>query len=509
MITTSEKLAASLEKLKQFQNDDKTVVIRSRDLSRTHRERLLKNGFIREVLKGWYIQTQPGLDTGESTFWFTSFWTFCAKYFAGRFGHEWCLSPEQSVAIHAGNWTIPVQLLVRSPHANNNVVNLPFETALIDVKSSIPIKGNMVRYEELQLFSLSNALINCAPNYFVTNQIDCQAALAIIKDSSEILTPLLKGGHSTIAGRIAGAFRNIGRDNIADEIVKTMKSAEYDVREENPFVGTTPTIIPTFHHSAYVNRINLLWEGMRNEILDNFPQSAGLPDNPKLYLSSIEEKYQRDAYHSLSIEGYKVTPELIEQVRLGSWNPDTNNSDNEQQDALAARGYWKAFQIVIKSVMKVLNNENPGKVVQQDHRDWYREMLSPSIVAGIINASDLAGYRNSQVYIQNSKHVPQNHNAVRDSMPGFFNLLCDETEPAVRAVLGHFIFVIIHPYMDGNGRMGRFLMNTMLASGGYPWTIIPIDRRTEYMISLEKASVESDIAPFTSLLADLVKQEMQ
>jgi hypothetical protein len=51
------------------------------------------------------------------------------------------------------------------------------------------------------------------------------------------------------------------------------------------------------------------------------------------------------------------------------------------------------------------------------------------------------------------------------------NLLHQEDEASVRGVLGHFMFVYIHPYMDGNGRMGRFLMNLMLASGGYPWTI--------------------------------------
>jgi Fic family protein len=44
---------------------------------------------------------------------------------------------------------------------------------------------------------------------------------------------------------------------------------------------------------------------------------------------------------------------------------------------------------------------------------------------------------------------------------------------SVRVVLGHFVFVYIHPYIDGNGRMGRFLMNLMLASGGYPWAVIP------------------------------------
>jgi len=40
-------------------------------------------------------------------------------------------------------------------------------------------------------------------------------------------------------------------------------------------------------------------------------------------------------------------------------------------------------------------------------------------------------------------------------MPSFFELLAEEQDPAVRVVLGHFVFVYMHPYMDGNGRMGR------------------------------------------------------
>jgi Fic family protein len=89
-------------------------------------------------------------------------------------------------------------------------------------------------------------------------------------------------------------------------------------------------------------------------------------------------------------------------------------------------------------------------------------------------------------------------------MPAFFELLKGETEPAVRVVLGHFVFVYIHPYFDGNGRMGRFLMNTMMAAGGYPWTIIPVERRSDYMATLEAASVDQDIAPFVRFLAGLV-----
>ena len=101
-------------------------------------------------------------------------------------------------------------------------------------------------------------------------------------------------------------------------------------------------------------------------------------------------------------------------------------------------------------------------------------------------------------------HVPPPREAVRDCMPALFDLLKAESEPAVRVVLGHFIFVYIHPYVDGNGRMGRFLMNTMLASGGFPWTVIPVEEREAYMAALEEASVHQNIVPFTDFLAELV-----
>ena len=135
-------------------------------------------------------------------------------------------------------------------------------------------------------------------------------------------------------------------------------------------------------------------------------------------------------------------------------------------------------------------------------------MFAPSVAAGLLKPADLAGYRNGQVYIRQSMHVPLNREAVRDAMPAFFDLLREETDPAVRVVLGHFVFVYIHPYMDGNGRMGRFLMNLMMASGGYPWTVVPADERKSYMEALEKASVDEDIKPFADFLATLVEKRL-
>ena len=56
-----------------------------------------------------------------------------------------------------------------------------------------------------------------------------------------------------------------------------------------------------------------------------------------------------------------------------------------------------------------------------------------------------------------------------------------EPEASVRAVLGHWLIGYIHPYMDGNGRIARFLMKLMLASGGYPWTVIRLQDRARYL----------------------------
>jgi len=74
-------------------------------------------------------------------------------------------------------------------------------------------------------------------------------------------------------------------------------------------------------------------------------------------------------------------------------------------------------------------------------------------------------------------------------MEALVELLKAERDAGVRAVLGHFIFVFIHPYMDGNGRIGRFLMNTMLVSGGFPWTVIRLEQRTQYMSALRRTYV--------------------
>ncbi len=500
------KLAQSLEILRKKQRKSGKA-IKTGQISRTHRERLIKNKFLTKVTKEWYLINNPNEKDGDTTAWYTSFWEFCKSYLEDRYGTNYCLSAEQSVLLHAGVTTIPHQLIVRAPKAPNKTIELLHGTSMYIMKSAIQNQTEIDYSTELQIQSKEEALVNMSPVMFEQNPIEIKTLIADIKDPSTLLRILLKGSHSVKAGRLVGAFENIGNKKIATEIQKTMEAADFKIRVIDPFKDEKSKLINLRTQSPYVNRINLMWESMRTNVIKNFPRAPKKPE-AKTYLKLVDDIYKTDAYHSLSIENYIVSTELIEKVRSGKWNLE-DEKDKKHKDAMAARGYWQSFQEVKKSIQKLFNGDNPGELFETDHSEWYRQLFQPSVTAGLLNVADLAGYRNNQVYITNSMHTPLNGDAVRDAMPALIDLLKQEEEASVRCVLGHFIFVYIHPYMDGNGRMGRFLMNLMLASGGYPWTVIPVERRDEYMEALELASVHKNIVPFAKLMGILVKKNIE
>src|ERR1700678_2833175 len=177
MATPSKKLAESLELLEKLQAAGGAAAIRARDVTRTHRERLVAAGFLQEVLKGWFIPSRPDEVKGESTAWYASYWQFCAVYLRERFGTQWCLSPEQSLSLHAGSWTVPRQLMVRAPKARNAVTKLPHGTSLLDLRSSLPVAADRQVVDGLQVFSQESALIECSTNFFTHYATDVRAVL--------------------------------------------------------------------------------------------------------------------------------------------------------------------------------------------------------------------------------------------------------------------------------------------------------------------------------------------
>jgi fido (protein-threonine AMPylation protein) len=379
--------------------------------------------------------------------------------------------------------------------------------SLYDLKHPMPPRADLKELDGVRLYTAEAALIKVSATFLKLHPIEAHVVLAGIRDISDLLRRLLDGGNSTTAGRLAGAFRAIGEEDLANEIISSMRAAGFVVRETDPFTpgqmfGARPTGV-----SAIARRLESLWENARGPVAKIFPEAPGLPRDRNAYLHTLDETYQCDAYHSLSIEGYRVSTALVDRVRGGAWDPDGREADRQSRDALAARGYWQAFQRVRAVVAEIIAGDDPVALLRTGHREWYRELFQPCVSVGLLEASALAGYRGDPVFLRGSRHVPPRPGVVRDAMPTLFDLLARETEPSVRAVLGHWLFGYIHPYPDGNGRIARFMMNALLAAGGYPWTVIQVQDRGVYMAALEAASIDTDIRPFTKFLSTLISRE--
>ena len=509
MASPNEKLANSLTVLSDIQGEEE-LIFQSGQFPRVHRERLVRNGYLRPVMKGWLMVSHPDATTHDTTAWYASFWEFCARYCSHRFGNQWFLSPDLSLRLHAEDTSVPKQVIVHAPNGRNNVLNLPFETSLFDLKTeTTPDSTDIYVRQGLRLCGVDAALVQVTPRFFRDYPVEARTVLAGVSHVGGIVRRLLAGGHSTVAGRLAGAFRHVGRAAFADEISHAMRNTEHDsFRESNPFSGeageeSSARVSGLGFQAPIVGRLRELWSISREAVLSVLPGAQALPSNDtarQRYLDNVSEAYLEDAYHSLSIEGYRVTPELIERVRSGSWRPESVSDDRKHRDALAARGYWQAFQAVQASLNDVLKGTDLSSVFRNSHGRWHFEMFQPFVAAGLYEAADLAGYRNRPVFLQGSRHVPPRVEVIGQCMDTLFEFLETEREPIVRAVLGHWMFGYIHPYPDGNGRMARFLMNVMLASGGYPWATIRVEDRRAYMAALEAASVGRNIVPFAEFL---------
>jgi hypothetical protein len=94
-----------------------------------------------------------------------------------------------------------------------------------------------------------------------------------------------------------------------------MRAAGYTVREQDPFKARIDIVLPMREASPYAGRIRLMWQQMRGAVIERFPASPGRAKNIDVYLKHVQGVYVTDAYHSLSIEGYRVSPALIERVQ--------------------------------------------------------------------------------------------------------------------------------------------------------------------------------------------------
>ena len=126
-----------------------------------------------------------------------------------------------------------------------------------------------------------------------------------------------------------------------------------------------------------------------------------------------------------------------------------------------------------------------------------------------IDADNAGRYRDINVLISGATHKPSQAIQVPEQMQAFIHWYTTEAHalhPVERAARIHGEFVKIHPFVDGNGRTSRLLMNLELMKTGFPATVIEVEQRLDYYQALDKAHCSDDYTDFIALVAQCVEK---
>jgi Fic family protein len=245
------------------------------------------------------------------------------------------------------------------------------------------------------------------------------------------------------------------------------------------------------------------------EVTRQVVAEQGLDPSPRAkawVLAQAREAKLDDTYHSTTIEGYRVTREQVRTVLQGM--PLDSPDRAEMERLMALKGYSQAFE----RTLEMIAGADPDglRLSEAGVLDLYEDLWSPSVDAEVMTAAQLRGWRKEPVYIRGSDYVPPAPGKVPQLMRVWADTLNEMDADAVsRAVVGHWGFVHVHPFMDGNGRLSRLLMNLVLGAAGLPWTIIRAEERREYFSALEQAHVHENYRPLAQFVAERIARVAQ
>lgn len=156
----------------------------------------------------------------------------------------------------------------------------------------------------------------------------------------------------------------------------------------------------------------------------------------------------------------------------------------------------KAFGYIKKCI-------GEGNVLDENIIKDIHSLLMENIITGGI-------YRNVEVRITGAKHKPPVPNEMFGQIKDFYAdmELKDKSNVIEFAAWTHAEFVRIHPFVDGNGRTSRMIMNYQLMSAGFLPVSVAKENRLEYFEALEAYAVDGDLKPFAEMIASLEEQRL-
>lgn len=198
------------------------------------------------------------------------------------------------------------------------------------------------------------------------------------------------------------------------------------------------------------------------------------------------------AHNSTAIEGNTLT--LMETKLI--LEDGISVGEKPLREIYEVVNHQKAFEYAKTCISKGLSLS--GKIIKDIH-----QIICENIFTGGI-------YRSQPVYITGAQHIPPTGERMLDDLKNFFRDLenRDFPCPIELAAWTHAQFVKIHPFIDGNGRTSRMIMNYQLLQKIYPPVSISALEKFKYYDALEIYAVKGDLEPFKDLIASLILKEL-
>jgi len=223
-----------------------------------------------------------------------------------------------------------------------------------------------------------------------------------------------------------------------------------------------------------------------------------------LLRANAEQNKAYDAYHSTTMEGYRISREIADAIVRGEPLPEGPQDAKTREAAMAVQGYTIAYGLVLERARR--KERIDGALLLDLHEALFR----PSVDAGITDTAALRGWRAASVGLRGWRFVPPNPKKIPDLIGGLERFAArKDIDPIARALLVHLEFVTIHPFMDGNGRLGRLLMNNALLTAGLPWVTIRSDERVPFFRAIERAQVDDDAGSYIEFVWHLIRQTLR
>ncbi|KAM4710162.1 protein adenylyltransferase FICD isoform 1-T1 [Discoglossus pictus] len=201
----------------------------------------------------------------------------------------------------------------------------------------------------------------------------------------------------------------------------------------------------------------------------------------------MEESYYHHIYHTVAIEGNTLSLSEIRHI-IETRYAVPGKSLEEQNEVIGMHAAMKYVNTTLVSRI--------GSVMITDILEIHRRVL------GYVDPIEAGRFRTNQVFV--GHHIPPHPRDVEKHMQEFVQWLNSEDamslHPVEFAALAHYKLVYIHPFVDGNGRTSRLLMNLILMQAGYPPITIRKEQRSEYYNVLDQAN-EGDVRPFIRFIA--------